>query len=216
MTIEQIVELLQEKTKIFPFLLIDQIIKEFGKDPYLILVGCLLSLRSKDVVTIHVCRKLFSVARTPEQMLSISRDDLEKYLFKLGFYRNKAKVLHEVSSQILSEFKGIVPCDFEELLKLKGVGNKTANLVLGVACDQPRICVDTHVHRISNRLGLIKTKMPLQTELELERVLPKKFWIIWNNLLVLWGQNVCVPVSPKCSQCVLKDYCKRLGVVRSR
>lgn len=216
MIIENIIKILTKETKQFTPPLINQIINEYGKDPYLILIACLLSLRAKDSTTIHVCRDLFRRVKTPTQMLALKQLDLEKIIFKTGFYKNKANVLHEVSSALLKRFDGMVPKTEEELLSIKGIGRKTANLVLGLAFDKPAICVDTHVHRISNRLGLISTKTVEQTEEVLKKVLKKNQWTVWNKLLVVWGQNICVPISPKCSQCAIKKWCKRVGVTKSR
>lgn len=216
MSVDNIVNILSKEIKKYTPPLIDQIVEEFGHDPYLILISCLLSLRVKDVTTIHVCRELFVRARTPEQILAIPRLELEKIVFRTGFYRVKAGVLHEVSFVLLEKFGGRVPDTLDQLRSIKGVGLKTANLVLGSAFGKPAICVDTHVHRISNNLGLIKTRTVEESELALQKVLPKKYWNVWNNLLVVWGQNVCVPVSPKCSGCAIKSMCKRVGVGKSR
>jgi endonuclease-3 len=205
--IKNIIKLLEVATKNFTPPLIDRIIDEYGKNPYLILIACLLSLRAKDSTTIHVCRDLFAKAQTPQAMLKISRAELEKIVFKAGFYKNKAKAIHEVSRAILSDFDGKVPQTYDELISIKGVGPKTANLVLGMAFGIPAICVDTHVHRISNSLGIVKTKTPEQTLIALEKILDKKDWIRWNRLLVMLGQNVCTPTSPKCSYCALSRFC---------
>lgn len=214
--IDKIVNLLEKNTYQYMQPLIDIIIEEYGKDPFLILIGCLLSLRAKDITTIHVCRDLFTHVKTPQQLLALPIKDLEKIIFKTGFYKNKARVLQSVSADLLQRFDGTVPDTYEELISMKGVGPKTANLVLGLAFGKPAICVDTHVHRISNRLGLITTKTPEQTEVALKKVLPRKYWTVWNKHLVIWGQNVCVPISPKCSTCVLNKICKKVGVRKSR
>jgi len=190
--------------------------KEFGPDPFLILISCLLSLRSRDTITLPICRDLFALARTPQEILNIPQKKIEKLLYKLGFYRRKAYLLHTVSQEIIERFSGKVPSTQEELLTIKGVGKKTANLVLGQGFDIPALCVDTHVHRISNRLGLVTTKTPDETEEALKKILPKKYWIEFNSLLVMWGQNICVPISPKCSICVIFPLCARKGVTRSR
>jgi endonuclease III len=196
--------------------MVSSIIEVFGRDPFLILIGCLLSLRSKDSTTLPVCIQLFQKARTPEALLAISIKDLTKIFYPIGFYRKKAVIVHKVCRKLLDEFEGKVPKTREELLSLPGVGRKTANLVLGRGFGIPAICVDTHVHRISNRLGLVATKTPEQTEKALERILPKKYWIVWNELLVTWGQTVCVPISPYCSQCSIFKLCKRVGIKKSR
>lgn len=213
---EEITRILAGKTAAYVQPLIDCIIDEYGKDPYLILIGCLLSLRVKDISTIHVCRDLFNRVKRPEELLALPEDELKKIIFKTGFYQNKARVLREVSRVVLEDFGGKVPNTYEQLISIKGVGPKTANLVLGMAFDIPSICVDTHVHRISNRLGLIKTKTVEQTEEELKLLLDKKDWITWNKLLVIWGQNICVPISPKCSQCAISHVCKKVGITKSR
>lgn len=196
--------------------LINCIIDEFGKSPYLILIGCLLSLRARDATTIHVCRELFSRVKIPQELLALPLSELKRIIFKTGFYQNKAEVLREVSHVILERFNGKVPATYDQLISIKGIGPKTANLVLGMAFDVPSICVDTHVHRISNRLGLITTETVEQTEQELKKILPKKDWVVWNKLLVIWGQNICTPLSPKCSQCAISHLCKKVGVTKQR
>jgi endonuclease-3 len=190
--------------------------KEFGNDPFLILISCLLSLRARDVMTLPLSCELFKRAHTPKGIIEYPLKDLEKLLRPIGFYRHKAKLIKDVSLVILERFHGKVPHTLEELRSIKGVGLKTANLVLGEAFGIPALCVDTHVHRISNRLGLVATKTPDQTEAALQKIIPKKYWIRYNHLMVMWGQNICVPISPKCSQCVLVDICPRTGVVKNR
>lgn len=212
----KIIKILKKATSSMTLPLIDILIKEYSRDPFLILIACLLSLRAKDTTTVHVCRALFAVATTPQELCALDRVRLEKIVFKTGFYKNKARILQEVSQTLLDRFEGKVPDTFEALISIKGVGLKTANLVLGLAFDKPAICVDTHVHRISNRLGLIATKTVEQTEQALQKKLPQRYWTVWNKLLVMWGQNICVPLSPKCSQCAIKAECKRVGVTRSR
>jgi endonuclease-3 len=170
--------------------MITTIIKEYGKDPYLILIGCLLSLRSRDVKTLPVCRELFERARTPQELLKIPLDELEKILYPLGFYRRKAATIRAVSKALLEDFSGKVPATEQELLSLPGVGRKTTNLVLAEAFGIPALCVDTHVHRLSNRFGLVKTKTPIETEYALREILPQRYWAEWNRLLVMWGQNI--------------------------
>lgn len=190
--------------------------QEFGDDPFIILISCLLSLRARDVVTIEVCRTLFADARTPEAILKIPLPTLENLFYKLGFYRKKADRIHAVCRDLLERFDGKVPATESQLLSIKGVGHKTAALVLGEGFGIPALCVDTHVHKIANRLGLVATKTPVQTEQALKLVVPKKDWIDLNRLFVMWGQNVCVPLSPWCSGCPLSPICPRNGVTRSR
>jgi endonuclease III len=195
---QKIIELLRKNTQKFGKTLLEKIIAEYGKKPYLILVGTILSLRAKDSTTINVCHELFKRAQTPEELKKIPLHELEKLIFKSGLYKNKAKTILSITK---------VPKTIDELLKIKGIGRKTANLTVALAFGTPAICVDTHVHRVSNRLGLVKTKNTRQTELALQKVLPKENWIEWNKLLVLWGQNICKPIKPKCSSCVLIKLC---------
>jgi endonuclease-3 len=192
------------------------IIDRFGKNPFLILISCLLSLRAKDTATLPVCLKLFEQIKTPQDLLNIPQSELEQRIYTVGFYKKKAHTLHEVSRRLIEQYKGKVPSAVDELLKLPGVGQKTANLVMGEAFDIPAICVDIHVHRISNRLGLVNTKTPEETEVALKKILPKEYWIEWNRLLVMWGQNICVPISPYCSQCAVYELCSRVGVKNYR
>ena len=182
------------------------------KSPYLVLVSCLLSLRTKDETTLGASKKLFQLADTPRAMVKLFVGDIERAIYPVGFYRTKAQRIIGISRDILERFGGKVPDTIEELLTLKGVGRKTANLVLTEGFHKPAMCVDTHVHRISNRLGYIKTTSPEKTESALRIKLPKKYWGEYNALLVLWGQNICRPVSPKCSQCPVRGICRRVGV----
>ncbi len=186
------------------------------RDPFKVLVSCLLSLRTKDSTTEEASKRLFSVASTPQEILDLPLEKIEKLIYPVGFYRNKARVLKEISRDIMERFGGRVPDSMEGLLSLKGVGRKTANLVLIKGFGKEGICVDTHVHRISNRWGLIRTRTPEETEAELRRVLPKRYWMEFNDLLVPFGQNLCKPISPLCSSCKIERYCDRVGVLRSR
>lgn len=213
---DDIVRILTEETKKFTPPLIDQIISEFGHDPFLILISCLLSLRAKDLTTIHVCRALFAQVKTPQALVAMAQHDLEKIIFKTGFYKNKARTLKHVSMVLIERYAGKVPDSYQDLISIRGVGPKTANLVLGAAFNEPAVCVDTHVHRISNRLGLITTTSVEESEKALKKVLERKYWNVWNNLLVMWGQNICVPISPKCSQCAIHNHCKKIGVTKHR
>jgi endonuclease-3 len=185
-------------------------------NPFLILVSTLLSLRTKDETTDKAMEKLTAKVRTPQDLLRLSIQDLEKIIYPVGFYRNKAKTLHRVAQTIIEKYDGEVPGSIDELLTIKGVGRKTANLVVSEAYGKPGICVDTHVHRISNRLGAVVTKNPYQTEEELRRILPKKYWIMYNTLLVAFGRKICQPISPMCSQCLIIHLCKQVGVTRYR
>ena len=190
--------------------------KESGRDPFRILISCLLSLRTKDRTTAEASERLFALATTPAAMLKIPRRRIERAIYPVGFYRTKAKSIHGICEGLLEGYGGRVPDSIDDLLTLPGVGRKTANLVVTVGYRKPGICVDIHVHRISNRWGYVKTKTPEQTEQVLRRKLPKQYWISYNDLLVPFGQHLCQPVSPFCSRCKLAEYCDRVGVVRSR
>lgn len=212
LTFLKILPILRLNTRIFAPTAIDQIIKEYGRDPFLILMSCLLSLRTRDRVSVKISQKLFERASTPAALIRLSQDELEKIIRPVGFYRSKAATLKEVSNKILTQFNSTVPQKIEELLSLKGIGRKTANLVIGYAYNIPALCVDTHVHRLSNRLGLVQTKTVEQTETALKKIVPKNCWIELNRLMVSWGQNVCRPVSPACSQCSIFYLCQRANL----
>jgi len=195
---------------------ITQIIQEHGRDPFCILISCLLSLRTKDTASLPVSQRLLRMAKTPRALLALPQKQLSTIIHSVGFYRQKAQTLHDVCSTLIERFNEQVPNNETDLLSIKGVGRKTANLVLGEGFGIPAICVDTHVHRISNRLGLVKTTTPHETEEQLKKVLPRKYWIEYNRLLVMWGQNICVPISPFCSKCAIRTFCQRVGVTKSR
>jgi endonuclease-3 len=187
-----------------------------GRDPFRILIGCLLSLRTKDDTTGPAAARLFALAHTPAAILALPTSQIERAIYPVGFYRTKARVLHRVSRDLLDRFDGQVPSDLDDLLTLHGVGRKTANLVVTFGFELPGICVDTHVHRITNRLGFVRTKTPEDTEMALRRRLPARHWIGLNDLLVAFGQNLCHPTSPHCSTCPVATPCARVGVRRSR
>ncbi len=214
--IVQIIRVLRRETKGMPAPAATKLIAKYGANPYLTLIGCMLSLRTKDETSYPASVRLFKHARSPRGMLKLSLKKIEKLIYPVGFYRNKAKWILAASADLLDRFGGAVPKSLDELLSIKGVGLKTANLVLGEAFGIPAICVDTHVHRISNRLGIVKTKSPEATYKKLIEILPKRYWIEYNSLLVMWGQNICVPISPKCSECALADLCPKIGVRRHR
>lgn len=186
------------------------------RDPFCILVACLLSLRTKDAVTAQASARLFRLARTPRAMLRRPRRVLERAIYPVGFYRTKARHLHAICRHLLDRFGGRVPAEMEHLLTLPGVGRKTANLVLVEGFQKDGLCVDTHVHRISNRLGFVRTATPEQTEQALRTTLPKRHWRRYNELLVSFGQTVCHPTSPWCSRCPVERYCAKVGVWHSR
>ena len=186
------------------------------RDPFRVLIACLLSLRTKDETTGPAAGRLFALADTPEAMRRLPAKRIERAIFPVGFYRTKARVLLGVCRDLLERFGGQVPDDIDRLLTLKGVGRKTANLVVTQGFNKPGICVDIHVHRISNRLGYVKTKNPTETETALRKRLPRRYWIGYNDLLVSFGQNICHPVSPLCSECPVRPRCARVGVTRWR
>ncbi len=188
----------------------------FDNNPYLVLISCILSLRTKDKTTIEACRRLFAFADNPKMMVRLKAQRLESLIYPVGFYRNKSKVILEISKRIITDFSGKVPGNLEGLLGFKGVGRKTANLVLGLGFGIPAICVDTHVHRISNRLGWVKTRSAEETEQALKKIIPKKYWIKLNTVLVAFGQNICLAVSPYCSKCVVQSFCNKRGVNKFR
>ncbi|MDH4300544.1 MAG: endonuclease III [Nitrospira sp.] len=190
--------------------------KQSGRDPFLILISCLLSLRTKDKTTREASDRLFAMARTPASMLKLPLKKIERAIYPVGFYRTKAKSIHQICRRLIDMYGGTVPDSIDELVTLPGVGRKTANLVVTVGFQKPGICVDVHVHRISNRWGYIKTKTPEESETALRRKLPKQYWITYNDLLVPYGQNLCLPVSPLCSTCKLIEFCDRVGVTKSR
>jgi endonuclease III len=187
-----------------------------GATPFEVLISTVLSLRTKDEVTSQAARRLFQEARTPEQILALGEKRLTSLIYPVGFYPTKARRLLEISRIILNEHDGQVPDTLAALLELPGVGRKTANLVLVEGFKKPAICVDTHVHRISNRIGYVKTRTPDQTEMALREKLPRRHWIRYNELLVAFGQVVCRPVSPFCSKCPVTDMCPRIGVDKHR
>ena len=189
---------------------------ENSPDPYAILISTLLSLRTKDEVTAVAAEKLLRLAATPAEMLKIPEEKIARTIYPAGFYRNKAKTVLTASKDLIERFGSKVPDNIDDLLSIKGVGRKTANLVVTLGYGKEGICVDTHVHRISNRLGYVRTKTPDETEMALRAKLPRKYWIDINTLMVFFGRTTCKPVSPLCSVCPLAGYCDRAGVTKSR
>jgi len=213
--IDDIIRILEKETKKYTTPIVTEV-KEQTRDPYKVLVSCLISLRTKDEVTRAASKRLFLEAETPERMAEMKETKIAELIYPAGFYKTKAKRIKEISKTLISKYHSKVPDEIDELLKLKGVGRKTANLVVTLGYNKLGICVDTHVHRISNRLGYVRTKTPAQTEFSLRKKLPEKYWIRYNDLLVTWGQNICSPTSPWCSKCAIRHYCKRIGVKKSR
>lgn len=178
--------------------------------PYLVLIACILSLRTNDKTTYPATLRMLELAKTPEEMAKVNEKDLEKAIYPVGFYANKAKQIIQLSKELVENYNGQVPCDIDELCKFNGVGRKTANLVVSRGFNKPAICVDVHVHRIFNRLGYVKTKNPEETEFALREKLPEKYWIDINTLIVTHGQNVCKPQKPDCDNCPINSYCKKI------
>ncbi|MBN2438275.1 MAG: endonuclease III [Deltaproteobacteria bacterium] len=189
---------------------------EEHRDPFEILISTLLSLRTKDEVTAAATERLFTLASTPTEMLRLSEAEIRKMIYPVGFYRNKAETIRHVCRELIERFESRVPDSIEELLTLKGVGRKTANLVVSLGFGGAGLCVDTHVHRISNRMGYVRTKNPEETEFALRSKLPPEHWSRYNTLLVAFGRNTCRPISPLCSHCPVEVYCDRIGVTKSR
>ncbi len=191
-------------------------VAEERRDPFRILISTVISLRTKDQVTLESSSRLFEIADTPERMLELETTEIEKLIYPAGFYRVKAKNIRRISEILVEKYGGQVPREMDDLLTLPGVGRKTANLVRNLGYNLNGICVDTHVHRISNRTGWVATKNPHETERQLMKVLPEEYWIEINELLVKFGQSVCSPLSPKCSICPIYNECRRIGVTKSR
>lgn len=185
---------------------------ETYQSPFRVLISCILSLRTQDATTAKASHRLFALADSPETMVKLTAKKIEKLIYPVGFYRTKAKDILEISQTLIDRYAGQVPDSIDELLKFRGVGRKTANLVVTLGYRKAGICVDTHVHRISNRWGYVKTVTPAKTEFALRDKLPKKYWIEFNDLLVSFGQHLCRPISPLCSQCPIAKYCNRVGV----
>lgn len=212
--IDSVIRILRKEVKKYP----QPVISAIGlrENAFKVLISCILSLRTKDDVTAPASYRLFDVAGTPEKLSKLSISKIEKLIYPVGFYKRKTIQIKEISKRLVDEYNSKVPDTISELMTFKGVGRKTANLVVAVGHHKPAMCVDVHVHRISNRLGYVKTKTNDETEFELRRILPLKYWETYNEYLVTFGQNICKPVSPFCSRCVLYDYCGRVGVLTSR
>jgi endonuclease-3 len=187
-----------------------------GEYAYRILISTVLSSRTKDEVTALAAERLFARVPGPEDLSELPEEEIARLIYPVGFYRVKSKNIKKIAKLLMERYNGRIPNNLSELIQLPGVGRKTANLVLGIVYDIDSITVDTHVHRISNRIGLVKTKMPLETEVDLQTILPKKYWISYNTCLVAHGQIICRPISPICSKCKINVFCQRIGVRQSR
>ena len=213
--IDQVITVLRKEVKALPEPSVTLVGKRWHS-PFLVLISCLLSLRTKDQTTLPASERLFHLADTPQRMLNLTSEQIERVIYPVGFYKTKARTILGICRGLMDRFDGHVPEDLDVLLTFKGIGRKTANLVLTEGFGKPAVCVDTHVHRISNRFGYVKTSTPEATEWTLREILPKPYWIEYNALLVTWGQNVCKPVSPFCSKCAIRKFCGRVGVGNSR
>jgi endonuclease-3 len=215
MDIEQVIPILEKEARQWELPIVSDL-SQRRRNPFLILISTLLSLRTKDEVTAEATKRLFRLADTPAEMMKLSPAAIEKAIYPVGFYRNKAKNILSICEELLSLYDSHVPDTIDQLLAMPGVGRKTANLVLTLGFNKEGICVDTHVHRISNRWGYVRTKTPEQTEFALRGKLPRRHWANYNTLLVAFGRRICRPVSPICSSCPVSDYCDRVGVAKSR
>lgn len=214
--LEKVLAILRKEIKKWRVPAVGAIAEEAIDRPFETLVSTILSLRTKDAVTEGASRRLLGKAPTPQSLLKLSAGEIEKLIYPVCFYRNKAASLLKTGRILVARYGGKVPRTMEELLALPGVGRKTANLVLTLGFDEYGICVDTHVHRITNLLGYVKTKTPDETEFALREKLPKKYWKTYNDILVAFGQNLCVPVSPWCSKCQVAGFCEKTGLKRHR
>jgi len=210
--IHQVVRILRKEIRQWPV----PAIGHYVETPFTVLISCILSLRTQDKTTNAASERLFAIANKPEKMLATPVPVIQKAIYPVSFYRVKARTIHSICEQLLERYGGEVPSGLEQLLELPGVGRKTANIVVTLAFRKAGIAVDTHVHRISNRLGYVKTKTPEETEMALRKKLPRRYWIVFNDLLVAYGQNLCKPISPFCSYCKIAVYCRRVGVTTRR
>jgi endonuclease-3 len=210
--IHHVVRILKRETRQWPV----PALSNFLETPFTVLISCILSLRTQDKTMATASDRLFAIATTPKAMLEAPIKRIEEAIYPVAFYRTKAKTIHFICMHLLERFAGEVPSDLDALLSLPGVGRKTANIVVTLAFRKPGIAVDTHVHRISNRLGYVRTSTADKTEMALRKKLPSRYWLVFNDLLVAYGQNLCKPLSPRCSQCRIAVYCRRVGVTRSR
>ena len=213
--IHRVISILRREVKRWQTPIVGVIADQF-EDPFHVLISCLLSLRTKDRTTAVASQRIFSLANRPEEMARLPVKVIEQAIYPVGFYHTKARTIKRLCRDLIKRFGGMVPGSLEELLTLQGVGRKTANLVITLGFKKDGICVDTHVHRISNRLGYVQTRRPEETERVLRVKLPRQYWRIFNDLLVHYGQNLCKPISPFCSLCKIHECCSRVRVIRSR
>ncbi len=212
--IEKIMKILSEKYVSTDKTTLNRMRKK--PNSFKILISCLLSLRARDETTEVISKELFKIANTPKKIISIPDKKLKKIIFKTGHYNKKAEALKSVSKELIKRFNSKVPDNYEDLISIKHIGPKTAKIVLAFAFDKPVIPIDTHCHRIPNRLGWIKTKTAEQTDKEIPKIIPELYWPDFNAIFVQFGREICQPVSPKCSICPVKKYCKRVNITKSR
>lgn len=211
----KIISILREESKKWNVPVVT-LIALHDKDPFKVLLSTIISLRTKDEVTIEASKRLFKILSKPSDIEKVEIKDIEKAIYPCGFYKRKAIQIKDICIKLNKEFNGKVPDEIDILLKFKGIGRKTANLVVAEGYKKPAMCVDTHVHRISNRIGCVETKNPEETEFALRKILPVENWNEYNTIMVAFGQSICRPISPKCSQCPINKYCFKKGVEKSR
>ncbi|MCK5458691.1 MAG: endonuclease III [Thermoplasmatales archaeon] len=215
--VDELFKLLKKGLRKFETPVINRAKRDIDDTPFNTLISCVLSLRTKDNVTEQASLRLLKKYNTPEKILTLSEKRISELIYPVGFYKTKAKRLKEISKTLIDDYSSKVPEDFDELLKFKGVGRKTANIVMVYGHKKTGyLPIDTHCHKIPNRLGWIKTKTPEETEVALRKILPEKYWDDFNDLFVTFGQNICVPISPFCSKCPIEKYCKKINVKSSR
>ena len=214
--IHEVISILEDETSKWTETALTAVAEQTRRDPFRILIGTVLSLRTKDETTAAACERLFALAEEPEAMAALPEESVDRAIYPVGFHATKARNILEICRILVNEYQGIVPDDIDTLITLPGVGRKTANLVVTIGYGKPGICVDVHVHRISNRWGYIATKNPYRSEFALREKLPSEYWIRYNDLLVMYGQNLCKPVSPFCSRCRLSSFCDRVDVGKHR
>lgn len=214
--IHEVISILEDETSKWTETALTAVAEQTRRDPFRILIGTVLSLRTKDETTAAACERLFALAEEPAAMAALPEESVDRAIYPVGFHATKARNILEICRILVDEYRGMVPDDIDTLITLPGVGRKTANLVVTIGYGKPGICVDVHVHRISNRWGYIATKNPDRSEFALREKLPSEYWIRYNDLLVMYGQNLCKPVSPFCSRCRLSSFCDRVDVGKHR
>lgn len=214
--LQTVLQRIDEAIRPFPPAMLFELAQDGYDSPFEQLVACMISIRTRDEMSLTVARGLFERARTPREMTALDIDEIDRLIHASSFHESKAAQIRAIAERAISEFDGKLPCDAETLMSFKGVGLKCANLVLGIACGQPRVAVDIHVHRITNRWGYVATKTPERTSAELERKMPRDRWIDLNRLLVPFGKHICTGTLPKCSTCPVLNMCRQVGVERHR